>query len=705
MTQDLITKLSSENSALRKEIEKLKEEISRRIDVEKELDQQRIYLELLIDTIPYHIFVRDMNGRFILANKTVAKTFRTSPEEMIGMDYSIYNPDIEKVEKFRRQDLEVINNLKELIIPEEFYTFPTSGEQRWLQIIKRPIIDSIGKAEQVLCVMVDITERKKAEIALRESEERFRLALEEGPVGMFMSGENLQISKANKSLCEMINVDIKSPNVMSIVDFIHPEDRNQFVDQYSLLFSKKISVLRFDKRFLSKNNKVVWVNVTANLICNSEGHPLYCLGLVEDISDRRKAEREIDEYRKNLEVLVKQRTHELFQRNKELEQEILVRKKAEISEHLQRTFAEALGDSAAILNSTLNIEEVLDLILSNIDRVVPHDAALILLIEDSFSKVVRHKNKKGLTLQGFLSRTFPIDEKNHLSIMKECGKPILISDFSQDLVWKFVPDTEWIKSYVGAPMKFGKKVIGFLCLFSTNKDFFEKINSDHLQSFANQASIAIRNATLYERARELATIEERQRLAREMHDAVSQTLFSACLKAETIPIIWELDQERAKKSLAGLHRLTRGALAEMRNLLVELRPQALINSDLGDLIQQLVEGLIGQTDVEISTKIQGHHILPSDVQVTIFRIAQEALNNISKYSTANHLTVIFLNEKSEVYLEIKDDGKGFDINKIPADRMGIKIMHERADSIGAHLQVISKPGFGTSIELLWKEYV
>lgn len=202
----------------------------------------------------------------------------------------------------------------------------------------------------------------------------------------------------------------------------------------------------------------------------------------------------------------------------------------------------------------------------------------------------------------------------------------------------------------------------------------------------------------------LATVaaEERNRLARDLHDAVSQTLFSASLIAEVLPTLWEKDPEKGKVRLEEVRQLTRGALAEMRTLLLELRPSALIEADLPHLLEQLAEAITGRTRIPVVVTSIGDCLLPDDAKVGFYRIAQEALNNVAKHSEATEVMVSLICEKIKVTLQIKDNGIGYDIDKISHESLGVGIMQERAEDINALLTIHSQVGEGTEISVVWE---
>jgi two-component system nitrate/nitrite sensor histidine kinase NarX len=223
-----------------------------------------------------------------------------------------------------------------------------------------------------------------------------------------------------------------------------------------------------------------------------------------------------------------------------------------------------------------------------------------------------------------------------------------------------------------------------------------------LSSIGKQIGVAMENAHLYKQAEQTAIAAERNRLARELHDAVTQTLFSANLIADVIPRIWKRNPEEGLQNLEELRQLTRGALAEMRTMLLEMRPEALERADIKTLLTQLADAFIGRVRVPVSLVIQGDCELTHEVKIVFYRVAQEALNNIAKHSGARQVDVRLECQPGQMNLFIKDDGLGFDPDSITSEHLGIAIMRERANSIGASLKIESQPGQGTTAELDWR---
>ncbi len=325
-----------------------------------------------------------------------------------------------------------------------------------------------------------------------------------------------------------------------------------------------------------------------------------------------------------------------------------------------------------------------------------------------------------------------LDGPEILATLFNGHRPIRIADVRSD-----EPDAVFLRSllkgdaavflkgvhaWMWVPLAVKNRIIGGLGIAHARRNYFTAHHAALALSMANQAAITMVNAELYEHARALAVLRERHRLAQNLHDAINQSLFSAGLIAEVLPRLWESDPVMARQSLDDLRQLTRGAMAEMRELLAELQPSILTDSSLGDLLRQLANAFTGRTNVPVSLNIAGEHVLPVEIQVALYRICQEAFNNIAKHAGASQVEVDLQYDTDaaqassfvaytgvpqgivvkSVELRIRDDGHGFDPGEpIALGHYGLGMMRERAEAVDAQLRVTSQPGHGTEVTLGW----
>lgn len=292
-------------------------------------------------------------------------------------------------------------------------------------------------------------------------------------------------------------------------------------------------------------------------------------------------------------------------------------------------------------------------------------------------------------------------------------KPIRIAD-----VWSDNPQAEFLRSllddeasaliegmhaWMWVPLAVKGRIIGGVGVAHAKRNYFTHHHADLALSVANQAAITMANTALNRQAQELAVLEERQRLARNLHDAINQSLFSAGLIAEVLPRLWERDQAEARRSLADLRKLTRGAMAEMRALLAELRPSTLTDAELGELLGLLANAFTGRTNVPAKVMVIGQGVLPADVQVAVYRICQEALNNIGKHAAASKVEIHLKHEETALEVIVRDNGQGFDPEQTTSGHYGLSMMRERAEGISAQLSIMSRPGHGTELIIRWSQ--
>ncbi len=360
------------------------------------------------------------------------------------------------------------------------------------------------------------------------------------------------------------------------------------------------------------------------------------------------------------------------------------------------------------LASTLEFQP--GLILDQLREIIEYAHCGLFALEDSTLVTLAMRGTP--QLEGSSPFRIHVQGPETLAALFNGHQPIRIAD-----VWSEDPQAQFLRalldaaaatllegmqSWMWVPLAVKNRIIGGVGVAHKKQNYFTSHHADLALSVANQAAITLINAELYGHAQALAVLEERQRLARNLHDAINQSLFSAGLIAEVLPRLWDRDQAEARRSLEDLRKLTRGAMAEMRALLAELRPSTLTDAELGDLLRLLGNAFTGRTNIPAKVTVAGQGILPADVQVAIYRVCQEALNNVAKHAGASLVEINLKHEVNAIELSIRDDGQGFDPEQTTSGHYGLIMMYERAEAIGAQLSITSQPGQGTELTIRWR---
>jgi len=278
-------------------------------------------------------------------------------------------------------------------------------------------------------------------------------------------------------------------------------------------------------------------------------------------------------------------------------------------------------------------------------------------------------------------------------------QPLLVNDVSQEE--RFLVDEQLLdsRSELVIPLFIGDKVIGTLDVHSATINAFTQEDVLVIQSLGNQIAIAIENARLYKRSSALAVLEERNRLARELHDSVTQSLYGMVVFAGAGREVMGTGKvELAREHLARVEQAAQQALKEMRLLVYELRPPMLEQVGLVGALQQRLDAVEGRTGIETHLLAEEASELPASEEAALFGIAQEALNNILKHAAATIVTVQIRADDEGLALTVTDDGEGFDPES-DTGGLGLTNMRERAQQLGASLTIHSSPGEGTQISV------
>ena len=402
--------------------------------------------------------------------------------------------------------------------------------------------------------------------------------------------------------------------------------------------------------------------------------------------------RNIEAHTRELESQVDERTYEIERR---------------------RLVAEGLREILVILNSNRSLRESLEYIASQGALLTGAAQAVVFQREENGS-VVTALGSHARHAPGATSRVVPPGTVEWVAQAMQVQEPLIVPDIESFQASNLQAPPATMSQYravLGIPLSVGTELYGGLVLFYLSKRSFTEEDLELGLTLVDHAALAIANAQLRERVEQMATETERSRLARDLHDAVTQTLFSASLIAEVLPSTWECDPQEGRELLTELRQLSRGAMAEMRTLLLELRPAALAEATLGDLLRQLGEAMTGRTGTPVEVSLDGQCDLPDDVQVALYRIAQEALNNVVKHAHASQVNIRLRctpvhtgdgdRQQHIVDMQITDNGDGFDASDIPPHHLGLRIIRERAQAIGARLGIDSRLGQGTRVTVVW----
>lgn len=259
-----------------------------------------------------------------------------------------------------------------------------------------------------------------------------------------------------------------------------------------------------------------------------------------------------------------------------------------------------------------------------------------------------------------------------------------------------------MSDFLGAPVRDGEETLG--ALFLANKKGargFTDEDEDLLSLLAQHAAIALTNARLYERSRELTIAEERSRLAHELHDAVSQKLFSLRLTAQAAAALVDRDPARAKGELQQVAALAAEAADELRAAVTELRPAALDEDGLVATLRNHVRVLDRAHAARVTFTCDGVRALPATQEEALLRVAQEALHNALRHSGADLVEVTLARSGGGAALRVTDNGQGFVPSAVrrAGRHLGLVSMRDRASGVGGRLAVHSEPGTGTTIEM------
>jgi signal transduction histidine kinase len=280
-----------------------------------------------------------------------------------------------------------------------------------------------------------------------------------------------------------------------------------------------------------------------------------------------------------------------------------------------------------------------------------------------------------------------------------CGDTPLARAFQEAIGEQVETSRGFVGCFMAVPMILGDRVIGALTLTHGEPSFYPERHATLVRAIANQAAIAIENARLFSQAQEVAVLEERQRLARELHDSVSQALYGIALGAKTAQTLLERDPHKVRDPLEYVLAQAEAGLTEMRALIFELRPESLEREGLVIALGKQAEALRARHGIAVDAELGDEPAVSFTVKEAVYRIAQEALHNTVKHAHAQTVDLRMSWSAEGIELEISDDGAGFDPSNSFPGHLGLRTMRERAIRLGGTLQIESAPDEGTRLRV------
>lgn len=380
----------------------------------------------------------------------------------------------------------------------------------------------------------------------------------------------------------------------------------------------------------------------------------------------------------------------------------------------RREVAEGLREILSVLNSKQSLKETLDFIVEQACRLLVCDAVSIYRLKADGEPLII-QSSSGLNPQ-FIQGTEMPAGIGPAGRAVETQRPVGLSHLQirfmdVDPAWSDISETEQallsatfehFPALLAVPVVVREQTYGAMCIYYREAREFHAEEVELLEAFAHQAALSIETARLYDEVQQTATLEERSRLARELHDSVTQSLYSVTLLAEAAArLLASGETSTASEHLRDLRDTAQEALREMRLLIFELRPVALEKNTLADALRTRLESVEGRSGIKTEITIYGSENLSYQVKTELYQIAQEALNNILKHADASKVHIHLHFQETETCLEVSDDGIGFDPQESASSGgLGLSGMTERVRRIGGRLVLESGPGKGTQVRVV-----
>jgi len=635
--------------------------IVRNITAREQAEEQLRKLSRAVEQSPSIVLITDTKGDIEYVNPKFTQATGYTLEEVIGKNSRILKSGEMPPEAYK-QLWETITSGNEW--QGTFHNKKKNGERYWASASISPIRDSEGSITHFLSVQEDTTKRREAEEALQRSEANLKAIFDNSLQPFILIDRDHKVQAFNRIISEAIKLVSKTEirEGDSIYDFIPAE----YVENFDQSFKKALN----GKPVSTEENVKVghtdnWYETQFNPVFAGDGLVIgVCVSAID-----------IDEYKNIVDTLTESEARLLAEM-----QSVLIISRALVSE--------------------IDLNNLLELIMTQAQHLTDTDGTTVLLLSDDGHQLevappgeswLRIKAGSRLPVHGSLAGLALVSQK------------VQISNHPQDDDWAasicaLLQPAE-IHSLLCAPLVAQDKNLGILLIWNEHGQVFTEPDSRLIKLFADQSALALHNAHLHTQNRQLAIEQERRRLARELHDSVTQSLYSIGLAAQTSLRLFGQDTDSgAREPIEYIQTLSQTTLTEMKEQLYRLHPTVLNEKGLVKALAQHCEALSGQYSLTIEFTPDLEPPLPALQQEGLYYIAREALWNIVKHADATHVKIVLARENDQIILSIVDDGVGLDLAALVEDEtMGLRNMKERAKLLEGAFELQSGPGEGTRL--------
>ncbi|NOH12309.1 MAG: PAS domain-containing protein [Chloroflexi bacterium] len=523
----------------------------------------------------------------------------------------------------------------------------------------------------------ELLRHEQTEVALEATQRRLSTLMANLP-GMAYRSRNDRdwtmtfVSEGCAALTGYQPEDLIDNKTIAWAQLIHPSERDEIWTQVQHALQAG-DPFRLTYRITTAVRQEKWVWEQGQGVYSEEGVLQAVEGFITDVTDRVMTQQ-------LLEQRVAERTDELT----------------------------TLREVSSSIISTLDLEPLLLLILDQLKKVVDYSGAAIQILEHDV--MVMRASRRPDTLAARVKVNYEPARIATIQKMIETQQPVYIDDLRQEGALAEAYESAsgasldktfpYIRSWMGVPLIIHGRVLGMLSLAHIRVGYYEKKDAQLAQAFTNQAAIAIHNAELHQQVQTMAVAAERSRIARELHDSVTQAIYSVTLYADATRLaLKDGELDIVSENLNELRAMAREAMLDMRLLIFELRPPVLEEEGLVTALQTRLDAVEARSGVQADLQVHGERRLPLPLETELYRIAQEALTNVVKHARARQVNVSLRVDTAQIRLEIQDDGVGFDTAVGYSGGMGLRGIQERVEKIGGHLLVQSTPGQGTILRI------